>query len=268
MKKLLYLLAIAILPATQSYCQTTSFKSNLSISAGPSLPLGNFPKTDLLNNEAGFANIGQNIGIAYSYKLNKHLGLVGRIYGQRNGLNTGAMSDAYSHAGFFAAYGSIRKYPNWEVEKSPWLTGSVMVGLSEEIAVSQSGKVSMIVIALTGLTYVQSPKIDANSKSDTSYTELKRDKSHAIGQSFLLGGGLKYAIGKRTSIILNAEYAGTSKVSFEDVHEIVVASDGGLIIPGFYSIKNAYSVIGTEYNGSFKQRVSALNINLGFSFSF
>ena len=85
MKQLLCLLAIAAIPATQSFSQTTFKKNTLSISTGPSFAVGNFSKADPSNPLAGFANVGQNVNLFYTYQLKHHFGIVGMVYGERNG---------------------------------------------------------------------------------------------------------------------------------------------------------------------------------------
>ena len=266
MKQLLLFLAIAILPATPSFSQTTFGKNTLSISAGPSFAVGNFAKTDPSNVLAGFGGKGQNVNLSFNYHLNQYVGIVAMIYGERNAVNTKALAEGYSKTFYAGKNGSYNKYRNWEVSKSVWLTGSALIGISGEFKKTQSQKMSIIGKALTGVAYVQSPTIDANSKTDTSYAVIKRNKVNDIGQSFFVSGGVKYAFGKRAAVTLTGDFF-TTEVTFKNVSEEFASTDGGLVVPRLYSISNSKLTPNfSAYLGNFKQSVSSININLGFTF--
>lgn len=268
MKQLLCFLAMAILPATQSFSQNTLIKNTLTISAGPSFAVGNFSSTDPSNPLSGFAKAGQNVNLSYTYQLNRHFGIVGMIYGERNCLNTQALAAEYGKSVDVPTNPTDERYQNWEVKKSNWLTGAVMVGVLGEFKPAQSDRISIIARALTGIAYLQSPKIEANSKPANGYAVINREKGNGIGQSYFVSAGMKYDIGKRTAITFTGDFFGTNQVYLKDVKEVVAVTRGGLIIPGLYEIQNSRNPPSyAEYSGTYKQPVSSFNINIGFSFS-
>ena len=269
MKKILCFVAIAILSATNSFSQTTFKKNTFSISAGPSFAIGNFSSTDPSNPLSGFANTGQNVNLFYTYQLNNHVGIIGMIYGERNGLNTKAMAVEYGKALDIPTNAPGERYQDWDVGKSNWLTGALMIGVSGIFKPAQSAKISIIAKALTGLAYLQSPKIHADSKPENGYAEINREKGNGLGQSYFVSGGLKYATGVQTAITFTGDFFKTNQVSFKEVTETLAATNGGLIIPGLYSISNSRLAPSfAEHSGTYKQPLSSFNLNVGFSFSF
>lgn len=133
--------------------------------------------------------------------------------------------------------------------------------------IDPSEKISIKAKALAGGAFVEAPDLKAESKFGNSYATYTRDYGSAIAPAILLGAGLEYSLNNRFSIFINSEYFMTTKVSFKGATEVFIATDE-LIIPGFYSFKNSYSI---PYiygqTGTRKQTIKSLNLNVGFSFS-
>jgi hypothetical protein len=104
MKKLLFLMIVLLISGAmqaQGSTEKTVTKSFLVLHAGPSFPIGDFGKTNLIDNgtnliyngEAGFAKTGFNVNINYGYQFVKNLGLAASVFYNNNKLNNKAFVD-------------------------------------------------------------------------------------------------------------------------------------------------------------------------------
>ena len=265
MRKLTFLIAIIINPALSVFSQNISSKSLITLSAGPSMPIGDYGKTDKENIHSGFSNAGISASISYNYKLNKTIGLEAMVFGQRNSLNTSAVERNLSETGFLDQQQGY--YSNWSVDKKNWQIGSVMLGATSEFPSSNSSKLSFSGKILFGLAYVKSPDLKADSRQKNAYTVFSGEYGSNTGPSWLVSPGVNYKLSNRFNLILNAAYFGTSKISFKDATEIIAATNGGLIEPGLYDLKNSVNpptVYGEKRTR--KQSINSINLNLGVSF--
>ena len=264
LRNLIILLVITISVPYQLLAQSNSERSSLSLSIGASIPVGDFSKTDANNTSSGYAKTGETVKLSFGYKLTKIIGLEAMAYGQRNTLNTGAFQKELDKTYFFQ---DARNYPNWEVEKKNWMTGSVLAGVTGEYAIDPKNKISIKAKALAGLALVKSPDLKAESRSDNAYATFTGNYGSDKGISFLLGAGLNYKLSNHFGLFLNSEYFKTRKISFKEATEIIMATDGGLIVPGLYNFKNSlnhpisYGEIGTR-----EQIISTISLNTGLSF--
>src|ERR1044072_2017671 len=97
MPKRLPLILFLSFIAFGSYSQ----KSTLTLSLGPSFPVGDFAAKNIDNKQAGFASVGEQVNISFDYKVGKHISLSAMLYGQRNGLNRKAMESNLSQRKFY-----------------------------------------------------------------------------------------------------------------------------------------------------------------------
>lgn len=266
MKKIILIILVFSYPGTKLFCQSNN--STLSLSIGPSLPVGNYAKTDPANNLSGYSKAGESINISFGYKLNKGIGLEAMLYGERNGLNTKAFANQLSELGFFAFYGDPRYYSNWTIDKKSWYAESLLLGVTRQWYIGKTNsRVSIVAKALGGLAYVQYPELSANSKSDTSYVIIRQNSASAFGASFLLSAGVEYKLSKNTGILFSCEYFGTTQISFQNIDESIAATNGGLRVPKIYSLSNSVSTpIAESYGDNSKQAISSINIKLGICF--
>ncbi len=260
-RKLTFLLVIIIITPFQLFAQYNSERSSLSISIGTSVPVGDFSKTDPNNTSAGYAKTGETLTLSFGYKLTKTIGLEAAVYGQRNALNTGEYEKQLGETYFFR---DERNYSNWEVEKKRWMTGSVLAGVTGEYAIDQTNKISIKAKALAGFALVKSPDLKAESKSADAYAVFSGEYGSAKGISVLLGVGIQYKLNNRFSLFLNSDYFTTRKISFKDSKEAIIATDGGLIVPGLYNIENSRNApLSFGQIGNREQTISSLNLNTG-----
>lgn len=266
-KKFLIIIIVFSYPNTNLFCQSS--KSTLSLSIGPSFPLGNYAKTDPANNLSGYSKAGESINISFNYKLNNGVVFEAMLYGERNGLNTKAFANQFSEVGFFTFYGDPRYYSNWTIDKKSWNVESLLLGVTRHWLIGKpNSRISILAKTLVGLANVQSPELNANSKTDTSYVILHQNNSSAIGTSFLLSAGAEYKLSKNLGILFSCEYYGTTQIFFKNLTEIIAATNGGLGVPEIYSLSNSVSTyIAESYADNNKQTISSININLGICFT-
>ncbi len=262
--KLIILLLIIISAPYQLFAQSISGRNSLSLSLGTSIPVGDFSKTDGENIFSGYAKTGETVKLSFNYKLTKIIGLEAMVYGQRNALNIGEFEKQLGETYFFQ---DGRNYSNWEGEKKSWMTGSVLAGITGEYAIDHTNKISIKAKALAGLALVKSPNLEAESKSGNAFAAFRGEYGSAKGFSVLFGAGLNYKLNNRFSLFLNSEYFTTRKLSFKESKEAIIATDGGLVVPGLYNIQNSrnppvsFGQIGTR-----EQFISSINLNAGLSF--
>lgn len=248
-----------------SFAQTGSDKNVLSLSIGPSFPVGNFSSVSPSNQFAGYAKVGETANISFVHKLNKNTGLMAMLYGQRNGLNTKELEQQLSGAEIFPYNGSgFNHYPNWEIDKKSWYLESLLVGITEEFFLKRDSKFSITARALAGVAYLQMPKLNGSSKTDTSYAIITQNSAAAFGFSYLAGAGVKYTLNKRLYLLFGADYFGTATINFKNITEKIAGTSGGLIIPNYYSLSNSSNVsFGSSGTGNNKQPVGTINVNFG-----
>ena len=267
MKKLLLIILVFSYPSIKLFCQSN--KGTLSLSIGPSFPLGNYAKTDQANNLSGYSKAGESINISFNYKLNNGVVFEAMLYGERNGLNTKAFANQFSEAGFFTFYGDPRYYSNWTIDKKSWNVESLLLGVTRHWPIGKpNGRISILAKTLLGLAYVQSPELNANSKTDTSYVILHQNNASAIGTSFLLSAGVEYRLSKKIGIVFSCDYFGTTQILFKNITEGIAATNGGLRVPKIYSLPNSESTpIAESITDNSKQTIISINIKLGICFT-
>jgi hypothetical protein len=240
-------------------------KNVLSLSIGASIPVGAFASTKPSDNSSGNAGTGEAINLSFTHKLHNGFGLTVQLLGQRNPLNTGGLGRQLDGTGYWF-YRSYRYYPNWTVDKASWYTGSLLVGITKKISLAPNSRFSVAGRALIGAAHVQSPAINANSKSDTSYAILTQNSGSAFSFSYLAGAGLQYHLHKHISLLFGADYFGTTPVSFKNTAKVFTATIGGLAVPGVYSFSNILQPMWSESSThTIKQSLSAINLHLGAS---
>ena len=266
MKGQIFLFSICLALLQNSYSQPNKDKNLITLSIGPSLPVGSFASTDPSNNLAGYAKVGEALNISIVHKLNKNIGLVAMLYGQRNGLSTNLLARQFGETGiYFENNGSgPNYYHNWVIDKKSWYLESFLLGITDEFFIKRDSKFSFAVKALIGVANVQLPKLNASSKTDTSFATITQNSASAIGLSYLASVGLNYKLTKRLCLIFSLDYFGVVQVNFKNVTETITATNGGLVVAGIYAFSNSAKfpqlIASTSSN---KQPIGSLNANFG-----
>ena len=197
-------LAAALLLSVAANAQLKD-SGSVTLSIGPSFPLGKFAKEEPSENSSGFAKGGMFVNIAYAHSLSKKFGVTAMLHLQQNGLNTGAMETRYNRAWFFSGFeftnivqpqrrpqigGPIFK--DWNFEKAYWGTASVLLGAYGKFPLSKSQKLSAIIRTAIGPAYLASPEIHGECTTDSSAASITQEASHGFGLAYSLGGTLQY----------------------------------------------------------------------------
>ena len=147
MKKELKFLFVLMFLATKSFSQNNGY---VSISMGPSLPIGNFASKNINNNSAGWATTGVVLDLNIAYKLGRNLGLSGLLRGQTNNFDNTAFGVEFVN----------QTRNNWSVNSKPWRIGGFLFGGYGSFSVSK--KTSFETKAMIGFLSVASPEINSN----------------------------------------------------------------------------------------------------------
>ena len=255
------------------YSQKKKDQSYFHISVGSSFPLGKYGNGEDYSRRQGYAKTGGSIKLSGTTMLKKNFGLNASLQFQINPLNTASLEKDIWKVGYwepgqlvFTDTGIVpsteppprtSRYKNWEVDKSSWYVGSLMVGGFKQFPFNGSKSLSAFIEGNIGLAFAWSPEINARSVSDTGIVQIKQYKNSGMGFSYSLGAGLNYGLKGKTNLRLNIDYFGTSKIKFASMRTV----ENGQItaVP-----------VGSAWSYSMKRDgkipISSINVGVGLSF--
>ena len=266
--------AIFSLIVFPAFCQFSNPDISIEISVGPSLPVGNFTANSNLS-EKPFASavVGENIHISIEHKMTRHIGLTAMLYGQRNPLNTKALSREYDNEPFYiepisSTGGSLPPvlpapvyFSNWNIQNRSWYLESLLFGLADEFSLDKKGKFSLKIKAMIGGAHGSLPSLAAASSNDTARNYISKNGESDFGVSFFGSGSINYQITHRIALTFSIEYLQTTTFNFSSVTE----SDAVNI--GVPNSLNGSITFGSKASAAVKQSINGLNLNAGISLS-
>jgi hypothetical protein len=183
MKKVMILLAIALLPALQLLSQDAKPKTDkpafLILNGGVSLPIGDFASNDINNEQAGLAKTGFNLNLQGGYHFTKSIGVTAvGVYGS-NGVDKS----------------SLHNVPN--VEAGDWGYWGVLVGPMYTYNISP--KTMFDLSAMTGFMRAHTPSIGI-----TNVSEVKEEKATAMPLRF--DGSFRFRVGSNIQIFTGCNF--------------------------------------------------------------
>ena len=188
---LLVLLTFSL--AIKAYSQST-----VSIHIGPSIPVSDFGSDDL-DEDAGGAAIGLNIGLQYVYPLSENgLGIFGGIDFNYNGLKKDVKEDTeelYESFGINDADIKFYKYINIPLT----------VGLN--YTYKPEDKIGVFANAGLAVNFLKMTDMEVEASGQTVTTDM--DLAYGIG--FKIGGGIQF----NQKIFLSIDYLGLGKHDVE-----------------------------------------------------
>ena len=198
MKKLLFLLIVLLVSGAiqaQGGKVKTDTRSFLAFHAGPSFPVGDFYSTDIINHgditlanrEAGFAKVGVNANLTYSYKVLENLGLAASVFYNNNNLNQGAIEREF---GLTEAGLNVLEIDHWK-----WYGLTVGPMLMHNI----SPKMTVDLRVMGGIANANSPKIAIQG-------EEWAKEDWAVAPVFQGGLDLRFGFGNNMFIFTNVDY--------------------------------------------------------------
>lgn len=241
-----------------------------SVSAGPSLPAGDFGKSDLNDNGSGYANTGLHAAIGYQRRSGKTFGYGVRLFGQLNPLDTRGMAESFSKARFvsYAAFftnqvGTIPPtptntvvYPNWQFSKGSWKMLSLQGGLTAEWPVGNEKKIFFAPALYTGVVYAGLPAIEGSSITDTATARMSQTSGSTFGINSTVEGNLRFVLTDKMSLQAGIAFLQTTRLNFNDIQVRSTTTKGS---PG----GPVYSMSQSLVTGRVTQQMSSLNISVG-----
>ena len=141
---------------------------------------------------------------------------------------------------------------------------SLLLGLTSMFLLNPESKFSFTIKALVGIAHVHLPELNGTSKTDTSFVIVKQNSAPAFGVSYLADIRGNYDFSKNWCILLNISYFGISKITFKSITEMLAATNGGLIVPGIYSLSNSKLPQQILSNTSdYKQPIGVISLSFG-----
>lgn len=232
MKQTILILIILLTITVQSEAQDK--KGYISLSLGPSFPIGDFSSKDIDNGKAGFAATGGLLEISFAYKLGEgNFGITALLRDQVN------LFDNQSFVNEFTS-----KFPTtyWTVEGDGWGMGAFLFGGYGSFPFAK--KASFDTRLMLGVSVATSPEITITETEKGKTTWLNQSSASTSAFTYLIGAGFKYEIGKRLCLLTNLDYLG-AKPEFSSVQYL--SSDGSM-----------------EWN-TFSQKIGTINLSAGIA---
>lgn len=199
MKKL-FITVLAAGMTTTAFCQKTFILSHqdkkgfFAVSAGTSLPVGQFASCSPADKQACMAGQGLAFNASAGFRIIGPVGLMVRGEQHRNTVNTGAMLDAL--------------YRNdtdvWTAKADNWSVLSVMAGPYVSLPF---GRFSIDGRLLAGRALAVLPGTSMAGNFGTTEMTVKTTGSQSTALSLGAGATVRYRLGLNTSLVLNADYS-------------------------------------------------------------
>jgi len=263
------LIFICIVISLWAHSQTDNHTNFLSFAIGTAVPVGQFSSTDNSSKLSGYAKVGETINFCLLHTLSKDFGLVATFYGQRNGINTNVLAEQYSKNRIPFYYGGgFNTYPNWIFDKKSWYVESFLLGVSKYFLSNPESRLSLNLKTQIGIVYAQLPKLNGSSKTDTSFVVTSQNSQSTVGVSYLADIGANCRVSKKLSLLFSITYFGTTTLKFKYVTQTLAATNGGLNVPGVYSLANSrLPILAFSNSVANEQTIEVINLNFGVRLS-
>jgi hypothetical protein len=261
-----------------SFGQAPDTKSHFSFVIGPSFPIGKFRSTNDFTRKVGFAKTGEFLKLSVTHLVRKNFGISAQLQFQRNPFNKKALEGWISKVGpssisITTGTGGGVVFPpdppppppannpneNWQVDKCAWYAGTLMVGGFGEFSLSTDKKWFASVGANLGFVYASSPKIHAESFTDTSMVMITQQSKSAPGMSYSLNTGLNYSLNAKTKVSFNIDYFGTTSINYASLKTNAYGRSGAFPSGAVWQY---------QMTADMKQSISSINVGIGLSFAF
>ncbi len=217
----------------------------LAISLGPSIPTGQFASKDFNSSTySGFAKTGAIFDISFGYTFTNGWGLTALARGQANTV------DAQAYASGLMTQFAIDGYT---VTSESWMTSGYLIGGYRSSPISE--RLFFDFRAMLGVMLSRLPATTIEGRDGFEAFEVSRQETNASGFATLLGVGLKYNVGRRSSLLFNVDYWG-GKVDFSGFPVTTITSAFGIITDSSTSL------------GSIETNLNTLNLAIGYGFRF
>jgi hypothetical protein len=195
MKKILLLLAVAALVCfvVQGQEQTVGHQKTafLTLTGGPSFPLGDFSSMDLYNENAGFAKIGCNVDLQGGYYFTKNMALTGAAFFSQYSLDEQKLRDQFA-----------QEFPGSQFTLSTdhWQYYGLVVG--PMVTLDLSPRVLLDFNFMTGIANANSPKTEVSLEG----TQATQPEDWAVTVPIRIGTTGRFQIGKKAYLAAGVNY--------------------------------------------------------------
>jgi hypothetical protein len=195
MKKILSLLPVLALVClvAQGQEQTVGHQKTafLTLTGGPSFPLGDFSSMDLYNENAGFAKIGCNVDLQGGYYFTKNMALTGAAFFSQYSLDEQRLRDQFA-----------QEFPGnqFTLSTDHWQYYGVVVG--PMITLDLSPRVLFDFDFMTGVVNANCPKMEVSLEG----TQVTQPEDWAIAVPIRIGTTARFQIGKKAYLAARANY--------------------------------------------------------------
>jgi len=254
MKKTLVLCLVFSLVASRGFTQS---KGSLTLSIGPTIPLGDFASKNGFAASAGLANVGALADISYQHPLgNSRFGWMARLRGSFNGVSKKA-----TLAPFEAEFPGHR----WSMNNSHWTTVAALLGWYYKLPLTP--KLSLQADIGLGAAESWSPKQSITGIRDSvgfGPVDLVQANLHSVSTTAftgLTGLAVCYRWNSHWALMARADYV-YLKPTFHNVTAQLINAQN-LIIPGIISPYNATSTSYYSTTHNYTQAMSSVDIAAG-----
>jgi hypothetical protein len=236
-------------------------RSLITLSIGPSQPVGTFASQNGDGDGAGLARIGGVLDLSYQHRL--HGGPLGLSAGVRTRLNP--MNEDAN----LAWPKSMDTGYTYTVAKKSWEAGGIFVGayyqrsLGSGLALEAGVSVGAVYAVLPTLsaTAVRKSVLYAGSED---YRTVNANKAHALAPSVLPRVGIRYPLTSHFSVALHAAFW-YLRPTFKNITETVVSTQG-LNVSGVYNLSNSIGpVVSESRNRDITQDMYTVDLEAGLS---
>jgi hypothetical protein len=236
LKFLITVFLIFIIPIHKVSSQVNEFMY-ISLSGGPSIPLGDFAKSDASKINSGYATIGGLAVLKFGLNFQVNYGLVSMIFANINGTDAEPYRNKIAH-----------ENPNydWSIESENWIVGGALIGFRTRLLKEY---ITYHFEIFGGVLRSNSPEITATANTNQGTNFVKQVGKRAYTFTYALCGGFSYEISNAFS--LTAEFnVLNANPRFHDV--TTTTSIGGVTttsVVSFNQTNNVYSILlGLKYS--------------------
>ena len=211
----------------------------LGISAGASVPLGDFSSGNYQKTGDGFAKTGFSFKTAYDHRITYNFGISGLLLVHSNPWDDDSLLEGINTD-------SLEIIDQLSVATSNWSSFGILIGPFLYVPINES--FNFDIKATFGLYNAYAPEIVVSgTRQNGENFSLRFLKYNGIGFAWNIGSTFRYKISRSRYIILGGDYL-SSTISFENIERF-----------------NEDGVISKE---SFKQNFTTINITAGVGFTF
>ncbi|MGV3507689.1 MAG: hypothetical protein ACO1N7_00265 [Sphingobacteriaceae bacterium] len=191
---------IFIIASCYSFGSFSQSGKSLVVTAGPSFPLGDFAKKDL-GSDAGQANTGAFVDLAYNFPIKRNLSGVALLRGKIYGVD---LSNFKAPSGT----GAIMN-----IESGVWKSLSLMAGLSRSLQLNESRQNAFEIRALIGAQRTVTPKIKAwMSVPNMEVYSGNQEPKGATALAYMIGASFKRELNTSIALKISADISGSNPV--------------------------------------------------------